>query len=340
MASAGAVVDVAMEMMAEEQPRILLEMGLLSVGDFFGRGCEICSAGRRNQNFVVRTNGDDGFFIKYPRRAEDAPIIEHERTVSQYLAANGIAQYVPEVCGPLAGCAGAVYRLEKGATLARVFGAEGRLLSLPSKSVGSALAATHRIAPPSFCRHPVIPLPLMLPCPPIALFQTFSAAGRELLRVVQEHNRLMEGLERVAEDWRADSLIHGDVKWDNILVRHAGASRRTTGIVLADWELAGLGDWRWDVGSFVSDYLRHWLLSFPVVESYAPDLLLGQAQFPLEPATVSIRAFMAAYSRRRGMPIDAVDLMPFVASRLVQSAFEMTSGAVPSGGEGIVDVTA
>ncbi|MDX5318038.1 MAG: aminoglycoside phosphotransferase family protein [Actinomycetes bacterium] len=308
---------------AEALPRTLIDLGLLDAAGVVEHGCEVTGAGRRNQNHVVRA-GPVGLFVKSPRQRDDRGLIDHEATVAEHLAGAGMADVVPTLRGRLPDSAGAVYRLEPGETLHAMIAASRRPVILPVRAAAAALARLHDGAPGP--GRPISPLPLLVPCPPIALVTSFSAGGRELLRVVQREEAMMSALEELAARWQPESFVHGDVKWDNVIVRGAGSSGRRTRAVLVDWELAGTGDWRWDVGSFVSEYLRLWLLSFPVIETWAPDLLLHRARFPLQRAQPSLRAFVSAYTRYRGVPLDpAGDLVPFVAARLLQSAFEMSA---------------
>jgi hypothetical protein len=49
--------------------------------------------------------------------------------------------------------------------------------------------------------------------------------------------------------WRSTHLMHGDLRWANCLVDGAG------GVVLVDWEYAGLGDPAWDLACALAEYL-------------------------------------------------------------------------------------
>jgi hypothetical protein len=57
-----------------------------------------------------------------------------------------------------------------------------------------------------------------------------------------------------ARRWRCSSIIHGDVKFDNVLVSRARLS-------LIDWELACIGDPAWDLAGVVDGLLLPQLIS-------------------------------------------------------------------------------
>lgn len=59
--------------------------------------------------------------------------------------------------------------------------------------------------------------------------------------------------------WRPSSLVHFDLRDDNILVRENSAERPE--IALVDWEMAGYGDPMLDVGTVVGQLLVQWLQS-------------------------------------------------------------------------------
>jgi aminoglycoside phosphotransferase (APT) family kinase protein len=83
---------------------------------------------------------------------------------------------------------------------------------------------------------------------------------------------LTAGLDAVAADRRAGTLIRGDFKWDKCLVL---PSRRRTArsVKLVDWEFARLGRPEWDVGSAFANHLSWWVSSIAPDGDGAPDRL-------------------------------------------------------------------
>ncbi len=96
-----------------------------------------------------------------------------------------------------------------------------------------------------------------------------SAAGLELIRIVQRTEGFGELLDGLRATWVPTALIHGDVKWSNVLVVDAGTPQES--IKLIDWESAMVGDPSWDVGSALSQYLSFWLFSIPLTGGEAPE---------------------------------------------------------------------
>jgi aminoglycoside phosphotransferase len=124
-----------------------------------------------------------------------------------------------------------------------------------------------------------------------------GAANAELLRVVKREAAFGRALDALMEQWRADTLIHGDMRLDNCLISADGA------VKFIDWEMAGWGDPLWDVAGLVQDYLMLWVLGDRPVAEVAP----------------AIRAFWNAYGAERDTRERA---MGYAAARMIQSACE------------------
>ena len=101
---------------------------------------------------------------------------------------------------------------------------------------------------------------------------TQFGGSRELVAIVQRYPEIRDQLETLRQSWTPDTLIHGDIKWDNCLV--AGLTGEPAGgapvagepaeaFHLVDWEMADVGDAAWDVGGVFQSYLSYWALSPP-----------------------------------------------------------------------------
>jgi aminoglycoside phosphotransferase len=116
-------------------------------------------------------------------------------------------------------------------------------------------------------------------------------AFSDLLRLIQADDRMNAAIGELRVTWRTDSVIHGDLKLDNVLVVDEGEAA----VFLVDWELAGTGDRRWDCGAVIGSYLH-----------------TGLEAIRRQPETAarsldSIRHFWSAYVAAReanGLPVD------------------------------------
>jgi aminoglycoside phosphotransferase (APT) family kinase protein len=127
---------------------------------------------------------------------------------------------------------------------------------------------------------------------------------------------LVQALARLAEQWSATHLVHGDLRWDNCLVD------QTTGeAVLVDWECAVLGDPAWDLGCAVAEQLGQGPL-FPTRQGGA----CGALDDALAEIAEPLRALGLAFSAAGGPTAEALRprAATYAAARLLHMAFQWT----------------
>jgi aminoglycoside phosphotransferase (APT) family kinase protein len=156
------------------------------------------------------------------------------------------------------------------------------------------------------------------------------------LRIIQHFPEFGALLDRLRQDWREECFLHGDVKSSNLLSAPTGKNGRSD-LKIVDWEMAGIGDPCWDVGSVFSDYLSFWLLSVPITGKDPPDRFLELARYPLPKLQPAIRAFWDSYTRTMALDTLAAQqrldrAVRYCAARLLETAFEESqSAAEPTG---------
>ena len=159
-----------------------------------------------------------------------------------------------------------------------------------------------------------------------------SGGGVELLKLLQRSVRLEERLTDLAPP-TCDALVHGDLRWENVLVAAEGKPR----VWLVDWEMGGAGERAWDAGCFAAACISAWLCSIPSVPDVPPADLAEEAEIHIDALATSLRAFWTAY-REAAPAVDDDDAWAercaqLAAVRLVHTGFECTefdSGLPPS----------
>jgi hypothetical protein len=173
------------------------------------------------------------------------------------------------------------------------------------------------------------PLAFFLLAPDPGVYRFASSSALELVKIVQGSRTLRDHLQALRAEWRSEALVHGDLRWDNCVAWARPGSSRRTRITLVDWELAGIGDPAWDVGTVFSEYLSAWLLSTPVAAEIPLAWATAHAELPLERMHPAIQAFWSAYQRETEATAPSatggerlVRAVKYAAARLIQTGFE------------------
>jgi len=160
--------------------------------------------------------------------------------------------------------------------------------------------------------------------PRIELLTRMSGAQRRMLALVQQQPKTTAVLEASLPEWRRETLIHGDVRSENVLAGERG-------IVLVDWELVQWGDPAWDVAGGLQDLLLYWLRSLPTAPELSPEQRAARAGCPLSKLRPAILAFWRGYRQAADQKPEATGALlhraiRFSAARLLQSAYEQAAG--------------
>jgi hypothetical protein len=90
-----------------------------------------------------------------------------------------------------------------------------------------------------------VPLILTLGQGGHAMLSRLGRVGPALSALLQQHRDFEGLLDALGAEWRFDSLVRGDMKWDNVLIYPVGGG---LDFRIVDWEMADFGDTAWDVG--------------------------------------------------------------------------------------------
>ena len=157
-----------------------------------------------------------------------------------------------------------------------------------------------------------------------------SGGQAAIVGIVREYPEVMEETVKIAAEWSANGLIHGDMKLENCLRRSIVSPRSP--VVIVDWEFADHGDALWDVGGVIQSYFNQWLHS--VRPTGAEDSLaeaVRSAEMSMSSMRAALRAFWTAYSRSAAMTgVDESGSLEkairYSGARLIQTAFEWAAG--------------
>lgn len=336
-----------MFLLASDVAPFLLSRDLLTQRDVAGDRLRVREVRRRNRSFRVSGIDGPGLFIK--QVAASAPDLAG--SIGREAALHRLAETVPALAA-LRGATVRLRRFEEGRqalifdlfaeaeTLDARYRRTGRMDVDILSLLGAGLAGIHAEAEPSaamigaqIAAQRLPPWILTIGRRDVPLF---GAGGAQLVAMIRATPSMVQGLEGALSRWQPRTLIQGDMKWDNILVRQGAAGAPDLRIV--DWELADIGDPLWDVAGVLSGFYASWLvedgrmpwMADPNTPPRAPEPV------PMEPLTAMFPAMAGFWQAATGGRWQADDgglraIAPYLGARLLQSAMEstFTSPTVP-----------
>jgi hypothetical protein len=323
----------------------LLEKRLIDREAIIDGDLVVTSVARRNRNLRVEGPTGAGYLIKQPDDPSQGDDESLRREAAFYAfchqepAAAAVARVLPRLqyydpAQPLL-----AVELLGGATPLwhQLSAPEARQAFAPlARSVGGALGSLHdtfRPADPAadprlgwLPRH--LPWVMLAHKPGPQLLASISPANYQALRILQTQDRLGERLDQLRKLWQPETVIHNDVRSDNILVLPAGAPDAGA-VRLVDWEMVQVGDPAWDVAGLFQDLVLFWIDSMPLANAGGVERLAAEAHCPWPAVQGALRAFWQEYARAAGLaPAEANRLLlravSFSAARLIQTAYEFS----------------
>jgi hypothetical protein len=241
---------------------LLLRIGVLTPAEALGRRVELVSVGRSHPVFRLDLDGRPGAAVKLfgERRGETDG--EAEREAAVYALRDdlpALADLLPPLLAAHPDAGVFVTDWFDGAPAwdgDALTGASDRDaaadLETLARRVAAPLAALHRDGAKRL-RDGTLDARLAGPCPwalrvfdgdaPAELWRHPTVAP--VLARAGTRPALVRGVRRARGAWRPVTLIHGDLKHDNVLIASDG------GVAVVDWEMARIGDPAWDLAGLM-----------------------------------------------------------------------------------------
>lgn len=324
----------------------LLDRGLIDVSAILDGGLTIRSVARRNRNLRVEVPDGPGYLIKQP----DDPAEDGHKTLRNEAAFYRLCQQEPALGELAAVLPRLAYCDVENAVLAIELIPESFPLwsqdpadqarGIPvedGRDLGRALGTVHRLfrvtglardARLDWLSH-ALPWILTLHQPGPELLSRISPANYQTLRILQNREGPGEPLDRLRRLWRTETVIHGDIKADNVLVVRSEQAPNSSRLRIVDWEMVQHGDPAWDLAGALQDFLLFWIASMPISATLTAAAMIARARHPLDGLRGTIRALWQGYRAAAGLAAIEADALlaravAFSAARLIQSAYEIS----------------
>jgi hypothetical protein len=299
----------------------------------------VIDVSRRNRNFKVFQGKHRGYFVKQIQHWDPQAVAMLQCEAACYWLARhdeafaGLARVTPEFCS---------YDLERHILITRLlpdsenlhehFRRAGRFTGDVSRALGVHLGTYHRNAGvgSSGTRHHAM-FPRQIPWMLSATrrnshpFKQLSPATSELFDQVDDRPELRNALDDLRAEWRAETLIHGDLRFENCVL--SVMPEGPPAITIVDWEMVDIGDRSWDVGAILQAYLCAWMMSRRLDGDVVLPTARALAYHVFGEVGAAVGEFWDGYATAlglRGAESAAVltRCLKFGAARLIQSAYE------------------
>jgi aminoglycoside phosphotransferase (APT) family kinase protein len=146
-----------------------------------------------------------------------------------------------------------------------------------------------------------------------------------LLALLQRDEVFTSNLDELRSSWRPESLMHGDLKWNNVLIRE---KESVPDWYVIDWEMVDRGDPRWDLGTLIQCWWYFWILSTPLEQLSNLDDLLTRRYSAFDETKGSLDVLWAGYLSAVGISDSSVHqtlhlVARFAAARMLQTVYEL-----------------
>jgi len=324
-----------MHLSAANLSHFLMRHGLLGANEIVAGHVTIIDSSRRNRNFKVIRNGSIGLFVKQMRNMQTDAMLTLKREAACYELARddpALSRLMPRLIRYDENRHVLIVELLPDAESLLNYHTRHKTLPIEvGRMLGEGLGLYHTQAGALIENEKLkqllvrqIPLILTLGRGGHAMLGRFGRIGPAISALLQQHKDFEGLLDALGAEWRFDSLVHGDMKWDNVLVYTAAGG---FDFRIVDWEMADFGDAAWDVGAVLQSFLSVWIMSMPIASGVPPEAYVSMAAQPLDAMRPVLKSFWEAYAKTRNFGKDQSSgelerCMRFGAARLVWSAIE------------------
>ena len=294
--------------------------------------------GRRNNNYIVNKNQNQALFIKQVRtfEAEKTETLKREATC-YWLAQNEStlsdwSELMPEYVD---------FDYVNHLLISKYYSAlpvEKYLLRTPqlktqfAENLAKAIAGYHNRQTAQLLKSRFEKLfPAETPFVIKLGHNMFASSWRvnetyqkELLELIKSDEDHLKRIQSVADEWKVECLIHGDLKFQNLLIDENENLR------IVDWETCDLGDPCWDIAAVFHSYLFAWMMK----ELKGSDQSNGHQteilEFELSIVQNQLAAFWTCYVAELSMNRETAEQyllksIRFCALKLLHTSFEITN---------------
>jgi aminoglycoside phosphotransferase (APT) family kinase protein len=314
----------------------LLNHGLISVQDLVEHSITVRAHTQRNRGFSVTWRNGQGYYVKQHQPdagpwESHSSVVNEARILQNLHRTGGLPAPIP---------AFRLFDVHRQALVtdwqpdalpcADLAITDGQLDLAVAATLGTTLAGLHTslanagledISGQAFSSDPPWVLQFHRLHPLAGEDQSWAQA--RLVALIGQQEDVLPLLGALAASWPTRQLIHGDMKWQNCLMRTAADG--TPDCVFIDWEMAALGDPLWDLAGLAQSWLKAWLDGVPFDPADSEEDLAARGAANFAPFRQALSALWQAYLAQYP-DVSSTRFASLCGARLIQTLYEESDG--------------
>jgi len=209
----------------------------------------------------------------------------------------------------------------------------GRFHSLTSQKM---IHSEFNFLPKSF------PPTILISRPRPELFSLMGLGSLQFLKDIQQNEILFKFLVDLEKIWRIETIIHGDLKFDNMIFA-TSETKKGSELKLLDWELVQIGDPAWDIGTILFNFLYSHLFGEGFLKKFKMKENLEQIKSLIQTIGLDFKVLWNAYQKemKQTKLIDETFLeraIKYATAKLIQSSFDSLQEEVESSDRELINI--
>lgn len=320
----------------------LLDKRLIDIQSIIDGNLRLTDVSRKNRNVRITRRNGTGYLLKQPDAMDPLGEQTIKREANLYMLAHNDSDFsllkgiMPafitfddETCILIL----EYMNLSQSLKQYIIGNQENAKLQSYAATVGRLLASFHHAFNGYSCYQKIsflpkkYPITLFMARPGPDIFSTISKANLQLIKMIQQDYDFWQSLGNLPLEWKAHTVIHGDMRLDNVILSSESGNTESSEIRIADWEFSDIGDPAWDVGGVIQDFISFWIFSMSITGMETAEEIIASNHDLLLKVQAAIGALWCAYASFSQMDNNECNRfltrsLKYCAARLVQTAFE------------------
>jgi Ser/Thr protein kinase RdoA (MazF antagonist) len=319
---------------------LLFREDLLLPDDIVSGDYDVTTINRRNRNLQITTGKDRNYLVKQlqHKESESARTLKNELLFYKHVASNmpHVHSLFPQVKYADENNVILILDFYKSATPLWKYYKERCPDNFPLETTAATgrLLANFHLAFRNMNKDELpflndeLPFAFHLHRPHPRVLATYAQGGYQLISMIQQDETLIKEWETAKQTWEVNSLIHGDIKLDNVIVLPDNESPASADVKLVDWEMLQYGDLAFDIAGALQDYIFLWLIMTP--DGDTAEEMIKKVPFPFSALHPALNTYWEAYSSAAGLHPEAAAVLlsravRFTGIRCLQTSFEIAN---------------